>query len=338
MQTATTIEIPRALVLIPGCLNYFYNLCGRRVAEALGELGIAADVTTLMGLDHSHRPYDWCLLANVSEVLLSCPGAQSKLKALRRRCSAMATCALDCVHTDWYRSIRDKSLAAELDAVIDMGLCDQRTSLSTDDQRLYHFIMNGLTASEMRSLEDLESVNDEREIPWAFVGHFTTERAALVDCLIQTVDPRGFVYMPALAPYTEKGSPHLNQQQFDRVLRSTRYQIWCSHHPNFYLEPERFRASLMTGGVPLKVIPSRSAVPKSVPFRYLLIEKTELGHLKNQEIYERLRRRFREDFRRLPRLADGLAQFLVSTGVLPHIPKRAAALPASADLRLRRAA
>ena len=88
----------------------------------------------------------------------------------------------------------------------------------------------------------------DRHIPWAFVGHMTESRVALVDFLVHQFDPGGFVYIPTLAPYTETDSPHLNQREFERVLYHTRYQMWRSHHEHFYLEPERFRTSLLTGG------------------------------------------------------------------------------------------
>ena len=116
----------------------------------------------------------------------------------------------------------------------------------------------------------------DRTIPWAFVGQSRAGSAALVDHLIQAVDPRGLVYMPGTSPYTEKGSPHLNQQQFERVLRQTRYQIWCSHHPYFYMETERFRTSLLTGGVPIRIVHSRAEVPESTPLRYLIMEPGEV--------------------------------------------------------------
>ena len=42
--------------------------------------------------------------------------------------------------------------------------------------------------------------------PWTFIGHATPlTGAALVDHLVQTVDPRGFVYIPAAAPLHREG-------------------------------------------------------------------------------------------------------------------------------------
>jgi hypothetical protein len=143
----------------------------------------------------------------------------------------------------------------------------------------------------------------------------TPYRAALVDHLIQQVDPRGFVYMPAAAPYTERGSPHLNQQQFERVLGRTRYQVWCSHHSYFYMEPERFRSSLLTGGVPVKIVESKREVPASAPLAYLMMEAADVGERLTPRVFSRLRRRFRDDWRRFPTLAQEMARVLRDAGL-----------------------
>src|SRR5262249_8401862 len=49
----------RALVIIPGTVNYFYNLSGERIAEALRELGFSVVINTLP--DCAEDEYDWCL-------------------------------------------------------------------------------------------------------------------------------------------------------------------------------------------------------------------------------------------------------------------------------------
>jgi hypothetical protein len=121
--------------------------------------------------------------------------------------------------------------------------------------------------------------------------------------------------MPAMAPYTEKGSPHLNQQQFEQVLGRTRYQVWCSHHPYFYMEPERFRSSLLTGGVPVKIVESRREIPASAPLGYLMMEAADVAERLTAGVFLRLRRRFREDWRRFPTLAQEMARVLRDVGI-----------------------
>lgn len=317
MRLAGTGTARTALVLIPGSINYFYNLNGRRIAEALGELGFAVDVRTLT--ECPERDYDCCILVNVTEVLLSFGDQDAgleKLRTLRRRCRSLTSCSLDCVATHWYERLCELCRAAEVDTILDLGLCDQRKHLSENQRPLYHFVASGLIPSERQALAALETADEERPIPWAFVGHFTPHRAALVDLLVRAVDPRGFVYLPALAPYTEQGSPHLNQGQYEAVLRRTRFQLWCSHHHHFYMEPERFRTSLLTGGVPVKVVESKAGLAESAPFRYLVVHEDDLRTWLRAGAFDRVRRRFRDDFRRMKNLEHGLADFLVKVGVL----------------------
>lgn len=306
-----------ALVLIPGSINYFYNLNGRRIAEALRDLGFAVDVCTLATCPE--RDYDWCVLVNITEVALSVGDGDAGLEQIRavgRRCRALASCALDCVTTRWFEALLDCCATTDVRAILDLGLIDQSVHLSERARALYHFVPSGLTTSERRQLDALEAAGEERPIPWAFIGHFTPHRAALVDYLVRVVDPRGFVYLPQLAPYTEKDSPHLNQRQFERVLRLTRYQLWCSHHHYCYMEPERFRTSLLTGSVPVKVMESRASLPRSAPFRYLMIAEDDLPQWLGEGAFERVRRRFQQDFRQLPSLQDGLAAYLTRAGLL----------------------
>jgi hypothetical protein len=306
----------RALIIIPGTVNYFYNLSGRRIAEALQELGFAVTVSTLG--DDPQGEYDWCLLSNIGEILHAHgdeSGGLERLRAIGRRCGALASLAIDCVSTPWYPRICDLSSRVGAGWILDLGMHDQGPSLEPADRVNYRFVFSGLTRSERRQLDALGEDDAERPIPWAFVGHATPHRAALVDHLIQSVDPRGFVYMPAAAPYTEKGSPHLNQQQFERVLARTRYQVWCSHHPYFYMEPERFRASLLTGGVPVKIIDSRREVPASAPLTYLMMEPGDVGERLTEQIFPRIRRRYWEDWRRFPTLSQEVAAVLREAGI-----------------------
>src|SRR3954469_20530934 len=100
----------RALVIIPGTVNYFYNQSGERVAEALRELGIAAEVRTLP--DCVEGDYDWCVLLSIVEILHA-PGDEeaglARLATLREGFRSMASLTLECVSTPWHRRIRDLS-------------------------------------------------------------------------------------------------------------------------------------------------------------------------------------------------------------------------------------
>jgi hypothetical protein len=305
----------RALIIIPGTTNYFYNQCGQRLAETLRDLGVAVDVSVLERCPESN--YDYCFLSNISEIIYASgavdPGV-AKLRALRQRCRYLGSCAIDCVQTRWYRRIHELSVCSEVDAILDLGVRDQSSFLEPTRRSLYRFVFSGLTPTEKRLLDAADWDDTGRSIPWAFVGHNTPYRVALVDHLIQTVSPQGFVYIPEPAAYTEKGSPHLNQQQFENVLRHTRYQVWCSHHSHFYMEPERFRLSLLTGGVPIRVVSSRQEMPPAVPFPYLLLEWRELGEHLTVWAFSRLRERLRQDWQTFPLLAEELAHLLQIPG------------------------
>jgi hypothetical protein len=219
------------------------------------------------------------------------------------------------VSTHWYHRIRDLSARAGARLILDLGLFDQEPFLRPEERADYLFGFSGLTPTEARVLESPDGDDPERVISWAFVGSMTPHRVALVDHLIQRVDPGGFVYMPSPAPYPEQGSPHMNQEQFERVLRRTRYQIWCSGHSYFYMEPERFRASLLTAGVPVKIVDSRDQVPDSAPFGYLMMEPADIGGRLTERVFPRLRRRYRDDWRRFPTLAQEMARVVEAVGI-----------------------
>jgi hypothetical protein len=300
----------RALIVIPGTVNYFYNQSGRRIGEALQELGGEVHICTLA--ECPDQDYDWCIYSNITEVLYAAGEAEGaqRIAALARRCRHSASCAIDCVRTPWYERIWQYCRRCGIELILDLALCDQSAFLASDQGDKYRFVFSGLTPSEQAVLDDLQRRDTPRAFPWAFVGHKTPYRTALVDHLLQSVDPSGFVYMPSPAPYTEQGSPHLNQQKFEMVLRQTRYQIWCSHHHHFYMEPERFRMSLLTGSIPVKVLDSSKDVPPEACFKYLMMEAAEVGQRLKTDIFQRVRERFWFDWRRAPSLSAELGRVL----------------------------
>jgi hypothetical protein len=307
----------QALVIIPETVSYFYNLSGRRIAEALRDLGFAVDVRTLA--DCVEDDYDWCLLSSVNEILQAYGDESAgieRIERLRARWRCMASLTLECVSTAWHRRIRDLSLWIGADMILDLGMHEQGESLEPAERSLYRFAFSGLTTSERRQLDRLDDDLTGRTIPWAFVGQLTPDRSALVDHLVQTLDPRGFVYMPGTMPYREKGSPHLNQHEFERVLRSTRYQVWCSHHAYFYMESERFRSSLLTGGVPIKIVESRADILRAAPLGHLILEPAEIEGRLTDAHFLPMRRRFWHDWRQFPTLSAGMARVLADAGII----------------------
>ncbi|MHB1422059.1 MAG: hypothetical protein ACYC3I_02455 [Gemmataceae bacterium] len=336
-QSQMAISSRRVLVLIPSGMNYFYELHGHRLAEALRNLGFLAEVGNLS--EQLKENYDWCVLTNISEILLSYGPAGANdanmtaererlaLAAIRRlhqNCRAVACCSLDCASTTWYEWIQRRCQATGINTILDFGLHDQSAALSSAARALYHYLPNGLTPTEQEAVRRAKNDEEERPIPWLFVGHATAHRVALVDHFVTHVDPCGFVYMPSLSKVTAKDSQHLNQQQYDTVMRKSRYQIWCSHHQHFYLESERFRMSLLAGCVPIKVVSEELEIPSEVPFDYLVVRESEAAEKVRQFNFQDIRRRFQADFLAFPSLAAALEKFLISQAILPPVEANSA--------------
>ncbi|OAI42034.1 hypothetical protein AYO40_02040 [Planctomycetaceae bacterium SCGC AG-212-D15] len=302
-----------ALVIIPGNVNYFYNLNGRRVAESLQELGFCVVTSTLDACEVS--PYDLGIVVHPAETLVGSASRKTglaKIRALKAQCRLLAATSLEAVRTPWFAEIMRIMKSAGIDVVLDFGFHSQVGLLPRRMRGRYRFLTNGLTRSERRCLDRSEQQLDgSRQIPWAFVGHQTPHRAALIDYLVNVVDPRGLVYMPNLSPCREMGSPHLNQEQYEAVLRHAKYQLWCSHHDTqTYLESERFRMSVLSGSVPVKVSMGRADLDESIPFHYLVIDVRHLASTLRCWNFADIRQRFRADFKKLEPLDHGLERFL----------------------------
>lgn len=251
MESAAKNDAGRsALIVIPGSVNYFYNQAGRRVAEALESRGWRVHLAMLHSLPDAlpEGKFDWGFLVNAYELMHSFqPAGKQRLGVVRGLCRQLSHVLLECVTTNWFADSFDAGRHAGADYLFDLGLQDQSEQLSKTAQQGYQFVFNGLTASEIQTLHSLNA-EEPRPIPWAFVGHQTPARVELIYRLVRNFDPSGFFYLPELSPITEDG-PHLNEEQYLRVLSKARYQIWSSHHQGIYLEGERFRASLLTGSI-----------------------------------------------------------------------------------------
>lgn len=320
----------RVLVLTPAGMNYPQELHGRRLAKALRSLGLNVDVGNLG--EQVEKNYDWCVLTNIIEILFG-PGsvagvtgtnstaegkrvALAAIRALRPDCRAIACCLFDCNDASSAEEVRRHCQAIGIDAILDFGFHNQSAFLAPSGRSLYHFIPNGLTSLE-REVGSHERSDEERPIPWVFIGHANTRRVAVVNDLITRLDPRGFVYMPNEGTVASKAVQQLTQRQYETVLRKCRYHIWYSGHRHFGLESERFRLSLLAGCVPIKIMPEDGECPSQLPFDYLLLRESEAAERIRQFNFQDMRRRFRTDFLAHPSLEDGLAKFLASRSLLP---------------------
>ncbi len=303
----------RALIIVPGGVNYFYDDTGLRVAEALESLGFVTAVTTLGAL--TEERYDLCIIVNVAEVIYGVGDEERAIGLLEKVHAVAPTCAamtLDSVKTHWFSGNVYYCEKARIRSIIDLGFHDQRALLPDHMGNVrYVFAFNGLTQSERQALDQAPATPGDRPVPWVMVGHQTTERARLARELTEDYDTAGVVYLPYLTAFTAQG-PHLNGPQLDTLLSHARYQIWCSHHTNFYLESERFRASLLTGGVPVKALLHPLEAQQDAPFAYLLVDADALVDYLQHLDFTATRQQFRDDFVALPTLDEGLLQALVS--------------------------
>jgi glycosyltransferase involved in cell wall biosynthesis len=306
---------PTARVVVPGSVNYFYDRAGERVAEALRGVGVAAEVTTLSRAADEATTADWCFLVNPYEIAAGHgdqAGAIELMRGLASRGGRCVAAALECVQTPWFSHSVRLCRDVGLETILDLGFHSQLDELPDDVAAMYRFCFNGLTFSERRAVPVAPAASD-RPIPWVLVGHQSAERAELAYRLAREGPPDGFVYLPRLSPVTESG-PHLNGRQFRRVLSRAKVQLWCSHHPHFYMESERFRDSLLTGSIPLKVVDRPPDPSRVFPFEQLVAAHDETPARVREIDYAAAWAGFRDEFLALPSLEEGLAAFV---GVAP---------------------
>lgn len=299
-----------ALIIVPGSVNYFYNVEGSRIAEALTELGCAVSVCTLAS--YEPQGYDFCFLLNLYEINHAYgdyPGFLQHMRVLKASCKRVFPVLLEALQTKWYRDSLQLVLESKLENMLDIGFHDQRSSLKGLAPHSYSFCFNGLTRSEREVLPVAMTPQTERPIPWTLVGQGTSERIGIVDELIRNYDSRGFVYLVRHVPYTENG-PHINEAQFHSVLQRTRFKIWCSHHPYPYAESIRFRLALIAGCVPIKVNMDPSCDMTKLPFSSLILNKSDFVKELRDLNFEEARERFVEEFCSQPSLEEALLQLL----------------------------
>jgi hypothetical protein len=310
------------MVIIPGSVNYFYNQAGRRLGVALRQLGWSVDLCTL-GAMPLIEPYDWCFLINIYEITVAYGDEKRALEAiaaLRSRCARVVAVLLESAGTPWFAHSGRLCDEAQVETLIDLGFHDQSHELPQPFPIGYRFVFNGLTHLERATIPAAKARCD-RPIPWLFVGHRSSTRVRLLRRLLQEVEPNGFLYMPEISPVTESGH-HINEEQLEKVMERARLQIWCSHHEHFYVESERFRNSLLTGGVPVKIL-LQSAPGNGLPFARFMPMYEEFVEMVRGMDFETAREDFVQEFKGLPTLEAGLALALTELSPPPPQPAEA---------------
>jgi hypothetical protein len=299
-----------ALVFIPQTVNFFNNIAGQRLAEALRNLGWKVRLLSLH--DYDGQPADVAILVSIVELFVNCGSphvARGKLESLRCHCPRVLMWLLEPTHTRWFNHSYQVFHDCGLEILADNALHDQSTDLAPDQRRFYHHLFYGLTEAEKTRVRNLAFEDERRAISWVFVGHKTPERCELARFLIEEIDRGGFLYLTDVTPISETG-PHIKDEAFQKVLRRCRYQLWRAHHSTFYMEGERFRRSALAGCVPIKIIVEDTPGSRALPFPYLVVRKPELPALLDPAAFQELRRRFLDEYCDRPSLEDELSRFL----------------------------
>jgi hypothetical protein len=307
-----------ALVVVPDDVNYFYAQTGRRLAEALRAVGAAAEVCTLKAAPERAAP-DLCVMVNLYELAFGYGDEAAgcgRLRELARRSARAVAVAMDCAMTPWFARAAELCGRVGVGTLLDLGLHDQSAVVPPEARRLYRFGFNGLTVGERARVARWGGGGAARPLPWVFVGHASPERARLVRRLVTEVDPAGFVYLPELAPYRDSG-PHLNEAKLQSLLERARFHVWCSHHPHFYMEGERFRNAALAGCLPLKVVRDMPADAASLPFAGLVVPEEKMAAVLRSGDVERLWARFAAEFLERPSLEQTVAELVRGDAAAP---------------------
>ena len=302
---------PSALLLIAGNVNYFYDRLGQRLAEALANLGVDVQLATLR--DFPPREFDCCFMVGLGEVVAGhCNQADALKKLAEIRASSRFTVVwnFESMATHWFTTACDLAGRVGFDVLVDANIHRQDGLVPAEFRDRYEFVCYGLTRRERAEIRRFRNQQDaaQRPIPWATVGHATDARVALAHRLVQSVDPSGFVYLPPLSPVTQDG-PHLNEQQYQAVLRRSRFHVWCSHHGAFFMEFDRYHDSALAGGVPIKVLFGPPPRDRTCPFSNLLLPFDDFASRLRAMDFFQVRDTFLAEYEGLPTLETELVRF-----------------------------
>jgi hypothetical protein len=313
MENSSPDQIPTALVIVPESVNYFYELPGHRLRDALQHLGYTV---WLQRLDNfAVRDYDWCFLVNVAEIIQgflrtqrgTLDDALARFGILHCHVTQRALLLMECVATAWYEDNMRWCDGLQIQHRIDMGYHRQ----AVPQTKGYHFLFNGLTANEQRHVHHQVVRAAERPIPWVFIGTGTPVRMQVAQKLVECVDSRGVLYLrnPQGQAVGWHG-PHINYDQYLRIHQRARLSVWSSHHEYVYVESERFRMAALAGAVPIKLLAEPLPAAMTVPFRFLMLPLDGMEAVLPTLDYEPMWHRFRDACLALPVLEDALQRVM----------------------------
>ncbi|MBX6765019.1 MAG: hypothetical protein IRY88_15285 [Rubrobacteraceae bacterium] len=229
-----------------------------------------------------------------------------RMREAKRRIAVLA----EAVEIEWFK--RQFRLPLSYDAVIDIGFVSQQEKLKSDFDVPYFFLYNAPTLEEKQALE--RGINDERPIPWAFVGHFRQERARLAAKLIQGLNPRGVVFLPK-GGVVKEGQGTIGPLGLSALLSKTKFYVWSSHHEFPYYESLRFIEALTVGCVPCKVDAATAHLWRGAGIPGVFTSVEELGEAIKNKGFGVLLEEAREYYLSKGLLRDHLTELFDSLGL-----------------------
>ena len=237
-------------VLYPASTNWFYERFAHALVEDMRRLGVV--VRGLASSQISTRIDDRAaiLIINYTEIVFDC-ARRDTVRALRKTiasCDKRVLVNMDSFRTAWFEKQIEEGFGLFTD-VFDYGMIPQHS-----DDRIcglpLQWVKEALSA---KVKQDIPPTRGRRPIPWAFIGHETKGRAAFVAAAVQTLPEHGFVYVPHLKPFS--GTYGLDEAALTKVLRSSTFYIWGSHHHHPYHECLRACDGIASGAIPVKIDP-----------------------------------------------------------------------------------
>ena len=301
-----------ALVLIPETVNLFNNIAGRRVAEALSNLGWRVRLTSLK--DYDGEEAELVFLVSIFELFVACGDddlARRQVERLRGACGLLILWLLEPVGISWFDNAYKLFRECELDILADNSFLDQSRGLDDEQRRVYRHVFPGLTLSEKRRARAAGRDDEGRTIPWTFIAMKTYPRCEFAARLLEDVHPGGFLYLSDVLPVTEDG-PCIKDEAFQRILAKTRYQIWRAQHSLFYMEGERFRYSALAGCVPVKILVEEVANRSDYALADYVVREPDLAEWIRAMPFAERRDAFLAEICGLPSLEDELGRFVAA--------------------------
>lgn len=262
-------------IVFPSLENGFYQDLARRIGAACEEISRPVELRAAQEIDlltQESLKERVLLLAMPSECLGAVDNSGRFLSSVARAKKRILLLA-EAVEDEGCRVQFD--LPVEYDAFVDVGFEPQEEK-AADFSVPYHLLLNGPTKPERRVLKSKFS-GEKRNIPWTLVGNMVRERAQLLADLVERVDPGGFVFMPkSHVPgrkiLLENDHWRISPSALSKVLRNTRYYVWCSRPGVEHYESFRFTDALLAGAVPCKIGGENFRKAPSIPCIFSSVE------------------------------------------------------------------